>query len=121
MITTGSTNRKLKIDKEIDNKIFYLRNLEDAVKIKDKVSKVKKIAIIGGGFIGLEIASSLNQQNKSVSLIEISNQLMGRIIPSPIANLVKDAHEQHGNKLYIDMISLINIQLITAIINIVET
>ena len=102
LITTGSTNRKLTIDREIDNKIFYLRNLEEAKKIKDRASKVNKIAIIGGGFIGLEIASSLNQQNKSVSLIEISKQLMGRIIPSPIANLVKDAHEQHGNKLYIN-------------------
>jgi len=102
LITTGSTNRKLTIDRDIDNKIFYLRNLEEAKKIKDRASKVNKIAIIGGGFIGLEIASSLNQQNKSVSLIEISKQLMGRIIPSPIANLVKDAHEQHGNKLYIN-------------------
>jgi len=102
LITTGSTNRKLKIDKVIDNKIFYLRNLEDAAKIKDKVSKVKKITIIGGGFIGLEIASSLNQQNKSVSLIEISKQLMGRIIPSPIADLVKDEHEKRGNKLFLD-------------------
>ena len=102
LIATGSINRQLRINDEIDNKIFYLRNLDDAKKIKDKISKVSKIAIIGGGFIGLEIASSLNQQNKSVSLIEISKQLMGRIIPSPIANLVKDAHEQHGNKLYIN-------------------
>ena len=54
------------------------------------------------GDIGLEIASSLNQQNKSVNIIEISNQLMGRIIPSPIANLVKVEHEKHGNKIHLD-------------------
>ncbi len=102
LITTGSTNRKIEIDKEIDNEIYYLRNLDDANKIKKTVSEVKNIAIIGGGFIGLEIASSLNQQYKSVSLIEISNQLMGRIIPSPIANLVKVEHEKHGNKIYLD-------------------
>ena len=102
LIATGSINRQLRVNDEIDNKIFYLRNLDDANKIKDKISKVSNIAIIGGGFIGLEIASSLNQQNKSVSLIEISNQLMGRIIPSQIANLVKREHEKNGNKLYID-------------------
>tara|TARA_B100000959_G_scaffold281484_1_gene345653 strand:- start:422 stop:1657 length:1236 start_codon:yes stop_codon:yes gene_type:complete len=102
LIATGSINRQLRVNDEIDNKIFYLRNLDDAKKIKDKISKVSNIAIIGGGFIGLEIASSLNQQNKSVSLIEISNQLMGRIIPSQIANLVKGEHEKNGNKLYID-------------------
>ena len=89
LITTGSTNRKLEINSQIDNDIYYLRNLDEAVKIKDKALKVNKIAIIGGGFIGLEIASSLNQLNKEVSVIEISNQIMGRIIPAPIANLVK--------------------------------
>ena len=102
LIATGSINRQLRVNDEIDNKIFYLRNLDDAKKIKDKISKVSNIAIIGGGFIGLEIASSLNQQNKSVSLIEISKQLMGRIIPSQIANLVKGEHEKKGNQLYID-------------------
>ena len=102
LITTGSTNRKIEIDKEIDNEIYYLRNLDEANKIKKKASEVNNIAIIGGGFIGLEIASSLNQQNKSVNIIEISNQLMGRIIPSPIANLVKVEHEKHGNKIHLD-------------------
>ena len=102
LITTGSTNRKIEIDNEIDNDIYYLRNLDEANKIKKKASEVNNIAIIGGGFIGLEIASSLNQQNKSVNVIEISNQLMGRIIPSPIANLVKAEHEKHGNKIHLD-------------------
>ena len=102
LITTGSTNRRIAIDEEIDNEIYYLRNLDDANQIKKKASEVNSIAIIGGGFIGLEIASSLNQQNKLVSLIEISNQLMGRIIPFPIANLVKVEHEKHGNKIYLE-------------------
>ena len=102
LITTGSTNRKIEIDNEIDNDIYYLRNLDEANKIKKKASEVNNIAIIGGGFIGLEIASSLNQQNKSVNVIEISNQLMGRIIPSPIANLVKAEHEKYGNKIHLN-------------------
>ncbi len=102
LITTGSTNRKLEVNSQIDNDIYYLRNLDEAVKIKDKALKVNKIAIIGGGFIGLEIASSLNQLNKEVSVIEISNQIMGRIIPAPIANLVKAEHEKNGNKIYVD-------------------
>jgi len=102
LITTGSINRKLELDSQIDNKIYYLRNLDEAIKIKDKTLKADKIAIIGGGFIGLEIASSLNQLNKEVSVIEISRQLMGRIIPTPIANLVKAEHEKCGNRIYVD-------------------
>ena len=102
LITTGSTNRKLELDSRIDNNIYYLRNVDEAVKIKHKALKANKIAIIGGGFIGLEIASSLNQLNKEVSIIEISSQIMGRIIPAPIANLVKAEHEKYGNKIYVD-------------------
>ena len=102
LITTGSINRKLELDSQIDNKIYYLRNLDEAIKIKDKTLTANKIAIIGGGFIGLEIASSLNQLNKEVSVIEISTQLMSRIIPTPIANLVKEEHEKRGNKIYVD-------------------
>ena len=82
LIATGSINRQLKFDEVIDSNILYLRDIKDAKKIKEKISKVNKVAIIGGGFIGLEIASSLNQQNKSVNIIEISNQLMGRMTPN---------------------------------------
>ena len=102
LIATGSINRQLKFDEVIDSNILYLRDIKDAKKIKEKISKVKKVAIIGGGFIGLEIASSLNQQNKSVNIIEISNQLMGRMIPSEIANLVQVEHEKNGNKLFLN-------------------
>ena len=102
LITTGSTNRKMLLGSKIDNEIYYLRNLDDALKIKEKTLKKNKIAIIGGGFIGLEIASSFNQLNKEVNLIEISNQLMGRIIPPSIANIVKNQHEKHGNKIQMD-------------------
>jgi len=102
LIATGSINRQLNFDEEIDPDILYLRDIKDAKKIKEKISKVNNIAIIGGGFIGLEIASSINQQNKSVNIIEISNQLMGRIIPTEIANLVQAKHEKNGNKFFIN-------------------
>ena len=102
LIATGSINRQLKFDEVIDSNILYLRDIKDAKKIKEKISKVNKVAIIGGGFIGLEIASSLNQQNKSVNIIEISNQLMGRMIPPQIANLVQAEHEKNGNMLFLN-------------------
>ena len=38
LITTGSTNRKLEVNSQIDNDIYYLRNLDEAVKIKNKAS-----------------------------------------------------------------------------------
>ena len=102
LITTGSENNKLNLDDNLGNEIYYLRNLEEAKIIKEKIKNKNKILIIGGGFIGLEIASSLSQLNKNVSLIEIGNQLMGRIIPKQIADLVKQSHENEGNEIILN-------------------
>ena len=102
LIATGSENNKLKLDNNIEDEIYYLRNLEEAKIIKKKIENKNNIVIIGGGFIGLEIASSLSQLNKKVTLIEIGNQLMGRIIPKPIADLVKHTHEAAGNKIILN-------------------
>ena len=90
LISTGSENKKITLDNNLKNDIYYLRNLEEAKKIKEIVSNKNKITIIGGGFIGLEIASSLSQLQKKVIVIEIGNQLMGRIIPKQIADLVQN-------------------------------
>ena len=102
LISTGSENNKLKLDNNLEDEIYYLRNLEEAKIIKEKIENKNKIVIIGGGFIGLEIASSLSQLNKKVTLIEIGNQLMGRIIPKQIADLVKKSHEAEGNKIILN-------------------
>ena len=102
LITTGSENNKLNLEDNLGNEIYYLRNLEEAKIIKQKIKNKNKILIIGGGFIGLEIASSLSQLNKNVSLIEIGNQLMGRIIPKQIADLVKQSHENEGNEIILN-------------------
>ena len=102
LISTGSKNRKLNINSEVDDEIFYLRNLEEAKNIKEKALGKKNILIIGGGFIGLEIASSFSQLNKNITLVEVGNQLMGRIIPNQIADLVKQFHEDEGNKIILN-------------------
>jgi len=102
LISTGSENKKLSLDNNLNNDIYYLRNLEEAKTIKEKVSNKNKITIIGGGFIGLEIASSLSQLQKKVTVIEIGSQLMGRIIPKQIADLVQKTHIEYGNEIILN-------------------
>ena len=102
LISTGSENKKLSLDNNLNDDIYYLRNLEEAKTIKEKISNKNKITIIGGGFIGLEIASSLSQLQKKVTVIEIGNQLMGRIIPKQIADLVQNTHIENGNEIILN-------------------
>ena len=102
LISTGSENKKLSLNNNLNDDIYYLRNLEEAKTIKEKILNKNKITIIGGAFIGLEIASSLSQLQKKVTVIEIGNQLMGRIIPKQIADLVQKTHIEHGNDIILN-------------------
>mgnify|MGYP000648452491 CR=1 FL=1 len=105
LITTGCSNRHLKINGEIvlpEENIIYLRNFEESNNLKNKINKAKSITIIGGGFIGLEIASSAVQKGKNITILERASQLMGRVIPLEIANLIQDKHEAVGTKIHLN-------------------
>lgn len=102
LITTGCSNRHLKINGEIilpEENIIYLRSFEESNNLKNKINKANNITIIGGGFIGLEIASSALQKGKNVTILEKGEQLMGRVIPKQIANLILEKHESEGAKI----------------------
>ena len=106
LIATGSTNKNLIVDEEEilpDENLIYLRNVKESETIKSKMKSANNILIIGGGFIGLEIASSASQLGKKVTILERGNQLMGRVIPSEIAKLIQDRHQNNGTKIYLSV------------------
>ena len=105
LIATGSKNRQIKIDNtvnNIENDIIYLRDIKDSKKIRNRLKSSNELIIVGGGFIGLEIASAASQLGKKVSVIEMGKQLMGRAIPSPIAKLVQGFHKENGNNIFLE-------------------
>lgn len=59
------------------NNIFTLRKIEDGIAIKEKALKSKTAAIVGGGYIGLELLEALVRQNVHVVLFEYASQIMG--------------------------------------------
>ncbi len=60
------------------NRIFKLRNVNDTDKIKDYIDKnsPKRVVVVGGGYIGLEIAENLHHKGIYVTIVELANQLM---------------------------------------------
>ena len=104
LIATGSVNKKIDIDglNSDDENIIYLRSMKDSKAIKEKIEFASNIVIVGGGFIGLELASSANQMKKKVTVLEQTNQLMGRVIPQQISKTIQDLHEKNGNKILLN-------------------
>ena len=83
--------------------IFTLRNVNDTDHIKSYMQQkaVKHAVIVGGGFIGLEMAENLHHSGIEVSVVERANQVMGPIDYS-MASLVHEHLQQKGVRLYLE-------------------
>ena len=83
--------------------IFTLRNINDTDRIKRYVTDrgVKRAVIVGGGFIGLEMAENLKHAGAEVAVVEMANQVMGPVDFS-MAALVNEELRAKGVKLYLE-------------------
>lgn len=83
--------------------ILTLRNVDDTDRIKAYVQRreVRRAVVVGGGFIGLEMAENLRHAGLDVSVVEMANQVMGPIDFS-MAAFVHEELVRHGVKLYLN-------------------
>jgi 3-phenylpropionate/trans-cinnamate dioxygenase ferredoxin reductase component len=94
LLATGAKPRLLSVDGA--DGVVYLRNFEDAVALRNRFQTGRRIAIIGGGFIGLELASSACALGCAVTLIEAAPQILMRGVPPRIAEIVAARHRLAG-------------------------
>jgi 3-phenylpropionate/trans-cinnamate dioxygenase ferredoxin reductase subunit len=66
--------------------VAYLRDAADAQALLAAIPSVEAIAVVGGGFIGLEVAATLAALDKQVTLLEAAPRLMGRAVPPVISD-----------------------------------
>ena len=94
IIATGSIGYKLNIPGgELAQKLY---SINDAQKLAKSIAKAKKVAVIGGGFIGCEIASGAQKQNKEVTLLEAGPSILGRSVAPIFAESVSKIHQSQG-------------------------
>jgi NADPH-dependent 2,4-dienoyl-CoA reductase/sulfur reductase-like enzyme/rhodanese-related sulfurtransferase len=91
--------------------IFTLRNLHDMDQIMEVInSGIRRVLIVGGGFIGLELAENLVKRQLQVTLIEYNSQLLGPLDPEMAAPLAKTLTEHGVNVILNDSIDSIDRQ-----------
>lgn len=96
VIATGSKLRKLKVEGVEASGIFYLRDHEDAVEIKEWSKNVEELLIIGAGFIGLELASSLSQAGLNITVLEYEEYPMAKKFGKELSKYLINMHQEHG-------------------------
>lgn len=100
LLATGARPRQLSIDGIPESRLLYLRDIADAKKIQSAANTARSAVIIGGGFIGLELAASLRGRGIDVHVLEVEQRLLSRAITADVAKIVQDLHVANGVALH---------------------
>jgi len=95
LLATGSTPRRLPMP-GLGARCVYLRTFNDALAIRAHLRAGNRVAIIGGGFIGLELAAAARKFAADVTVIEAQPRILMRGVPAEIAAIIHQAHEAEG-------------------------
>lgn len=96
LIATGGDCRTLALPGHDLAGVHYLRTLNDAIALQTGIKEHAHLVVIGGGFIGLEVAASAQQRGCNVTVLEAAPQLLGRCLPSAIATAIQQRHAAAG-------------------------
>ncbi len=96
LLTMGARVRTLPIPgAELDG-VFYLRTLDDSRGIDGALGAGNRLVVVGGGFIGLEVAASARARGTEVVVLELADRLMGRGVPKIVSERFLELHEANG-------------------------
>lgn len=95
LLATGSTPRKLPMP-GLGSRCVYLRTFADALAIRAHLKSGNRIVIVGGGFIGLELAAAARKLGADVTVIEAQPRILMRGVPAEIAEIIHQAHVAEG-------------------------
>lgn len=95
LLATGSSPRRLPLAKS-SRRSVYLRTFDDALAIRAHLRSGVRVLIVGGGFIGLELAASARKLGCPVTVVEAQPRILMRGVPAEIAEIIHAAHAANG-------------------------
>ncbi|MGE5534367.1 MAG: NAD(P)/FAD-dependent oxidoreductase [Acidobacteriota bacterium] len=96
ILATGSEVRRLRVPGADLCNVIYLRTMNDALTLRDSLAHRPRTVIIGGGFIGLEIAAVARTLQCDVTILEALPHVLQRVAPLEIAEYLEDMHRSRG-------------------------
>jgi len=99
ILAVGSRVRKLQVEGSDLEGIHYLRSIADADGIRAAVSTGKRVVIVGAGYIGLEVAAVCRQHGLDVTVIEMADRVLSRVVSPQVSDFYQKTHDSHGVRL----------------------
>lgn len=99
VLATGAEPRRLSVPGgELDG-VLTLRTLDDARAIRDRVLRKDSITIIGGGYVGLEVAAAARAHGADVTVLEREDRVLARVASPQLSQILAEYHSNHGTKI----------------------
>lgn len=97
VLATGATPRRLPaaIGGELDG-VYVLRSRADADAIRRRLGQARNLLVIGGGYIGLEVAASVAGSGCRVVVVEMADRILQRVAAPETSDFFRDVHRAHG-------------------------
>ncbi|WP_067432938.1 NAD(P)/FAD-dependent oxidoreductase [Nocardioides jensenii] len=96
LLATGSRPRHLALADDSGASVAYLRTLEDSAAIKASFGPGRRLVIIGGGWIGLEVAAAAREAGTDVTVVESLELPLLRVLGPEVAEHFAELHRSHG-------------------------
>jgi 3-phenylpropionate/trans-cinnamate dioxygenase ferredoxin reductase component len=96
LLATGSTARLLTVGGNQLRGVYYLRTIDDVERIREELGSARRVAIIGAGYIGLEVAATCRQLGQEVHVLEMADRVMNRVVAPEVAAFFTTEHERAG-------------------------
>ncbi len=96
VIATGARPRRLNVPGSQLKNLFYLRSMDDSKAIREQSEKSKRAVVIGGGFIGMEVAAVLTQRGLSVTMVLGDDRIWKRLFTPEMSKFFENYYTDKG-------------------------
>ena len=96
VFATGASPRKLQMENADSKNLFYLRQISDVLSLHKQITAAKEIILIGGGYIGLEVASAMIELGLKVTILEAEERILKRVTSPEVSKFYNDFHSNKG-------------------------
>ena len=96
VFATGASPRILQMENADSKNLFYLRQISDVLSLHKQITAAKEIILIGGGYIGLEVASAMIELGLKVTILEAEERILKRVTSPEVSKFYNDFHSNKG-------------------------
>ena len=96
LLATGSSPRRLRVPGADQDGVLYLRRAQDSDQIKQTLQSASRVAVVGGGWIGLEVTAAARAAGVEVTLLEAARLPLLAVLGPEVAQVFADLHREHG-------------------------